>query len=260
MTVQNIAEIIETIAPLGLQESYDNSGLQCGDPQHEVTHIMTVLDVTEDVIEEAHRLGCQMIVSHHPLLFRGTKCINPRHDYISRCLMLAIRYDIALYAAHTNLDNAFGGVNYRLGNVLGLQDVKPLIPSVQGEGHGTGLIGTLEEEMPANEFLKTVRERLNCKSIAHNGTGPDKVRSVALCGGAGSDFIKDAERAGADAYITGEARYHEYFGHPDILFVTAGHFQTEQFTVQLLKEIIENRANVEVHCNHNITKLPIIEA
>lgn len=259
MTVQEIAQIIENVAPLTLQEGYDNAGLQCGDPTKEVRRVLTCLDVTEQVIEEARRMDCQMIVSHHPLLFRGTKCINPQHDYISRCLFLAIKYDIALYAAHTNLDNAYGGVNYRLGEVLGLHDVRPLVPMKGCDMHGTGLIGELPKPITRQQFLWVVRERLGCMTVAHNNAGPDEIRRVALCGGAGSDFIGDAERVGADAYLTGEARYHEYFGHPDILFVTAGHFETEQYTVQLLADIISNASDVEVFCNQDVPKLPVFE-
>lgn len=259
MQVQQIAEIIENVAPLSLQEGYDNAGLQCGDPEQEVSRVLTCLDVTERVIEEAHRLDCQLIVSHHPLLFRGTKCINPRHDYISRCLFLAIRYGISLYAAHTNLDNAYGGVNYHIGNILGLEDVRPLVPLAGSDKHGTGLIGDLPVSMTRSEFIAHVKECLDCTCISHNNGGGNHIRCVALCGGAGSDFLADAERAGADVYLTGEARYHEYFGHPDILFMTAGHFETEQYTIPLLANIITREADVEVFCNRDVPKLPVIE-
>lgn len=259
MTVQDIAKMIETIAPLPLQEGYDNSGLQCGIPSQEVMRVLTCLDVTEQVIEEAHQRDCQMIVSHHPLLFRGTKCINPEHDYISRCLFKAIGYNIALYAAHTNLDNAYGGVNYRLGEVLGLRNVSPLVPMADRYLCGTGLIGELPEPLSRQQFMEMIKERLKCKHIAHNNGGPERISRIAMCGGAGSDFIADAERQGADAYLTGEARYHEYFGHPDILFVTAGHFETEQYTIELLRDIISKAENVEVFCNHDVPKLPVFE-
>lgn len=259
MNVQDIAKIIETVAPLSLQEGYDNSGLQCGNPQQEVCRVLTCLDVTEQVIEEAHIKDCQMIVSHHPLLFRGTKCINPQHDYISRCLFLAIRYGIALYAAHTNLDNAYGGVNYRLGEVLGLSDVRPLVPVADSGMCGTGLVGVLKQPLGRDQFVAFIKERLGCLTVAHNNGGPDVIGRIALCGGAGSDFIADAERAGVDAYLTGEARYHEYFGHPDVMFLTAGHFQTEQYTVGLLADIIRNASDVEVFCNQDVPKLPVFE-
>lgn len=259
MQVQEIVQIIENVAPLSLQEGYDNAGLQCGDPMQQVGRVLTCLDVTEQVIEEAHRKDCQMIVSHHPLLFRGTKCINPQRDYISRCLFLAIRYGIALYAAHTNLDNAYGGVNYKLGEVLGLKEVRPLVPVAGSDKHGTGLIGELPTSMTREQFIALVKDSLHCKCVGHNAGGKSEIRRIALCGGAGSDFIGDAERAGADAYLTGEARYHEYFGHPDILFVTAGHFETEQYTVQLLADIIRNASDVEVFCNQDVPKLPVFE-
>ena len=125
MKVKDIAAWIEEKAPLQLQESYDNAGLQVGDPEAEVSRVLTTLDVTEESVRLAVGIGANLIVSHHPLLFHGTKQINPRRDYISRVIMAAIRHNIAIYSAHTNLDNAKGGVNYKIGEVLGLRQIRP---------------------------------------------------------------------------------------------------------------------------------------
>ncbi|NLX67546.1 MAG: Nif3-like dinuclear metal center hexameric protein, partial [Bacteroidales bacterium] len=127
MRIKEVLQTIEQLAPLPLQESYDNSGLQVGDVNREVTGILLCIDVTEDVIEEAISLGCNLVISHHPIAFRPFKSLTGK-NYVERCMIQAIRNNIALYAAHTNLDNARGGVNYRLAQMLELQNVKILQP------------------------------------------------------------------------------------------------------------------------------------
>lgn len=251
MKVQDIARLIESVAPLQLQESYDNAGLQIGDPQQELTGILTTLDVTEETIGQALEMGANLIVSHHPLLFRGTKQINPRRDYISRVVIAAIKHDIAIYSAHTNLDNAPMGVNRRIGELLGLSDIKPLasLGSAQTSGLepsfsancGSGIIGTLPAEMDAQCFIKMIKERFHIDALMANAKDVDlsrKICRVALCGGAGDDFIQDAVRKGADVFLTGECGYHFYFGHPEILILCGGHYETEQYTSKLLEDII----------------------
>src|SRR5690554_3927803 len=127
MRIKEIIQLIEQVAPLPLQEDYDNSGLQVGDQGREVTGVLLSIDVTENVIDEAIALGCNLIISHHPLAFRPFRSLTGK-NYVERCMMEAIRHDIALYAAHTNLDNARGGVNYKLAEMLELQNVKILQP------------------------------------------------------------------------------------------------------------------------------------
>ncbi len=246
MTVNDIARAIEAIAPLQLQEDYDNAGIQCGDPDREVGRILVALDVTEDTVAEARQLGAGIIVSHHPLIFRPLRKITPR-DYVSRTVMAAIRADISLYAAHTNLDNAAGGVNYRMAEVLGLKKLSPLealpdertagMSPEQAKGCGSGLMGELEEPLGEKAFIDLVKEKFHCPVVKHNVTG-HPVRRVALCGGAGGSFISAALRRKADAFLTGEVGYHPFFGHPDLLIVEAGHYETEQFTCNLLRDII----------------------
>lgn len=260
MIAKDIINAIEKVAPRQLQEDYDNAGLQCGDPSQEVNRVLCCMDVTEQVLDEAVALGCQMVVSHHPLLFRGTKCVSPAaSDYVSRCLYLAIRRGIVLYAAHTNLDNAPYGVNYVLASRLGLTRLMPLadLPASRLAGleksgwsnemlqmAGSGLIGELPEPMTGTDFLSHVASRLETKSLRYNQDYTPSpadciVCKVAICGGSGSDFIADAERQQADAYITGEIGYHRLFGHPDLLLIEAGHYETEQHTAALLAGIIQ---------------------
>ncbi len=230
--VQDIITPIEAVAPKELQESYDNVGLQCGSMQQEVSRVLTCIDITEAVIDEAIAQGCQMVVSHHPLIFRGVKNLDPERSYIHRTLIKAIKNDIALYCAHTNLDNAVGGVNYKIAEVLGMTDVQPM-----SEG---GVIGSLSETLSPTEFVKTVKEKFQAERVCSNiGEYIDKeIKRVALCGGSGSEFIGHAEALQADAFLTGEIKYHDYFDHANLLLVEAGHYETEQYTKELLRDII----------------------
>lgn len=215
-----------------------------------------------------------MIVSHHPLLFRGTRCVSPAAgDYVSRCIYQAIRRGMVLYAAHTNLDNAPYGVNYILASRLGLTRLKPLasIPASRVEGldetfrtlSGSGVIGELQEPMPATDFLQLVADRLEARSLRYNedfaSSPADRIVSrIALCGGSGSDFIGDAERQQADVYVTGEIGYHTLFGHPGILLVEAGHYETERHTAPLLAGIIaEACSEVEVLVTETPNQTPV---
>lgn len=254
MKVKDIMELLEQVAPLQLQESYDNAGLQVGDSEQEVTGIVTTLDVTEQTVALAVEKGANLIVSHHPLLFHATKQINPRRDYISRVIIEAIRHGITLYAAHTNLDNAPLGVNHRIGEVLGLTETRPLAPlsSAQtgglspefAEQCGSGLVGKLPTPMSVLEFISLVKERFHIDALMGNTDDVDKNRlisKVALCGGAGDDFIPDAVRVHADVFLTGEVAYHFFFGHPELLILCGGHFETEQYTSNLLQELIGKR-------------------
>lgn len=230
--VQDIIAPIEAVAPKELQESYDNVGLQCGDMQQEVSRVLTCIDITEAVIDEAIAQGCQMVVSHHPLIFRGVKNLVPERSYIHRTLIKAIKNDIALYCAHTNLDNAVGGVNYKMAEVLGMTDVQPM-----PEG---GVIGTLCQSLSPLDFVKTVKEKFQAERVCSNiGEYINKeIKRVALCGGSGAEFIADSEALHADAFLTGEIKYHDYFDHANLLLVEAGHYETEQYTKELLRDII----------------------
>lgn len=246
LTVRDISRAIEAVAPLELQESYDNAGLQCGDPRQEVKRVMCCLDITEAVVDEARQQGCQLVVSHHPLIFGGIKRIDPTSDYVSRTLLAAIRSGISLYSAHTNLDKAEGGVNHRLAQELGLVGVEAM--------SDCGVVGNLPEPMEAADFVSMLCDVLSAgclnsnwgEYMAAHRQGEEKVmvRRVALCGGSGGEFMHEARQRGADVFLTGELRYHSYFGQQDMLLVEAGHYETEQFTIDLLCDIVR-RAGAE---------------
>ena len=130
LKVKDILKEIEEYAPLPLQEGFDNAGVQVGDVNQPAHGALLCLDVTEEVIDEALELGCNLIISHHPLAFRPFKSLTGK-SYIERCLMKACKYDLVIYAAHTNLDNANGGVNFKLAELIGLQNVRVLSPQKQ---------------------------------------------------------------------------------------------------------------------------------
>lgn len=239
MKIKEVAEALERFAPLPLQESYDNAGLQIGLTDADASGVLLCLDVTEEIIEESEREGCNLIIAHHPLLFRGLKCIADR-NLVERCVRRAILAGITIYAAHTNLDNAEGGVNFAIAERLGLQNVRFLQPLPSGQG-GSGVIGELPEAIEAQAFLQSVKQKFHVASLQHNTLPTRAIQTVALCGGSGDFLLGEAIKCGADAFLTGEMGYHQFFGYDNqILVATLGHYQSEQFTVQLMASILRN--------------------
>lgn len=349
--IKDIANALEMFAPLPLQDGFDNAGLQIGLTDAEVAGVLLCLDVTEAVIDEAVASGCNLIVSHHPLIFSPLKRITGK-SYVERCVLKALANGIAIYSAHTNLDNAPGGVNYRIAEKLGLKNVRILVPKEESllklavyvplshadavrnalfsagcgsignygscsynvSGYGTfkanegcrpfcGAVGELHREeeirvetvMPAYvkervvqalldahpyeepaydiyslknswgsvgsgvigelpagcdepSFLAMVKEKFNVGSLRHTAMLGRAVRRVALCGGAGGSFAQAAMAAGADVYITGEARYHDLFNYNGkMLMAVIGHYESEQYTMDIFREIISERfSGIEV--------------
>lgn len=345
MKASKIIDILEEFAPPSLQESYDNSGLMCGDPSIELDGLMLSLDCTEAVVDEAIEKGVGMLVCHHPLIFGSLKSISGKNE-VERCLIKAIKSDLLIYAIHTNLDNVSAGVNKRLAEVIGLEECKILRPmgsslnklvvfvpnkdaevvrsaifnagageignyshcsfKLEGEGSfranqgadphlgemgkvhfekeqrievilpnylnskvvkamimahpyeevaydlyplsnswvesGSGMIGKLNNPKPAFEFLKDLKEKLNCGCIRHTDIVADKIRKVAICGGSGSFLLNDAKAAGADIFISGDFKYHQFFeAESEIVIADVGHFESEQFTPQLIQDYLQEK-------------------
>ena len=236
MKVSDVTAAIEKTAPLYLQDDFDNSGLQVGFPGAEVHKVLTCLDITEDIVAEASSLGCDMIVSHHPLLFHPLRQVSCA-TYQQRCVVQALAAGIAVYSAHTSLDNAPGGVNHRIAGMLGLQDLSWLRPRPDGAG-GSGVIGELQDALPDSAFLARVKSLFGVECLRHTAPCSKPVRRVALCGGSGAFLMPDALRMHADAFITGEFHYHDYFESGGMLLAELGHYQSEICTAQLLREII----------------------
>lgn len=343
-----ISEVIATLeefAPGQLQESYDNSGLLTGNPEWAVKGILVSLDVTEAVIEEAIEKKCNMIVSHHPIIFGGLKKLTGS-NYVERCVILALKNDIALYACHTNLDSVHNGVNAKIAEKIGLQNVRMLDPlkgnlrklvtfvplnkaeavrqaifdagaghignydhcsfNMEGtgtfrgneetdpyvgeplkehhekevrieliyrkarekailralleshpyeevaydiyplenadEGRGIGMIGELEKGTDLKEFLTLLKDRFSADGIRYTHETGKQIRKIAICGGSGSFLIGKAIAAGADAFVTGDIKYHQFFdADGKIVLVDIGHFESEQFTVELLGSILNEK-------------------
>ena len=238
MKAKQVFDALEQYAPLPLQDSYDNAGLQIGlTAEQEVTGALLCLDVTEAIIDEAERMGCNVIVAHHPLLFRGLKSITGQ-SYVERCVIKAIQKGIGIYAAHTNLDNAEGGVNYRIAEKLGLKNLS-FLDAKPGMAAGAGVVGELPMAEDEQDFLHRVKMLFGIQCIRHNQLTGRKIRRVALCGGAGGFLLSNAIALGADAFLTGEMRYHDYFGHEgELLIAEMGHYESEQYTVDLLAEVL----------------------
>lgn len=242
MTVQAIADVIENVAPLQWQDDFDNAGLQVGDCEQSVSAVMVCLDVTEDILVEAAKKGCNLVVSHHPLIFSPLRQVAGL-SYQQRCVEKAIKSDIAIYAAHTNLDNAKGGVNYRIAQKIGLGGLQFLQPKFEGQC-GSGLVGTLRRPMGEIEFLEKLKKVFGVEDLQHSCLSGRTIEKVALCGGAGSFLYGAAVEAGADAFVTGEISYHTYFdaagayGGHGLLLAEMGHYESERFTIDLLAEIV----------------------
>lgn len=345
MRIKDIIQTIENLAPLPLQEEYDNSGLQVGDPGREASGALLAIDVTENVIDEAVALGCNLIISHHPLAFTPFKSITGR-NYVERCIVKAIKNDIVIYAAHTNLDNAQGGVNFKLAEMLELQNVKVLNPmdhallkvvttvpvqhaesvrnalfnagaghignydscsyNLSGEGtfrarpganpnigeinqlhfepevrietvipamkkeevlrallavhpyeepvfdlypinneweqNGGGIVGVLPEPMPGQEFLYMLKDIFNLPTIRHSKIERKEIRDVAVCGGAGAFLIPKAIAYGADAFVTGEAKYNDFYNvEGRLLLAVVGHYESEICTKEIFFDLISRK-------------------
>ena len=242
MTIATITDYLASIAPVHLQESYDNAGLIVGDPRTEVTGVLTSLDCTEDIVAEARARGCNLVVAHHPIVFRGLKRFNGA-DYVERTVIKAIKEDVAIYAIHTNLDNVrHRGVNERIAQRLGLTELRLLGPKNDDGTVGSGMVGELATPLAAADFLAHLKDRMRATVVKHTAPLAQPVRTVALCGGAGGFLLRQAKAAGAQAFVTSDYKYHEFFdADGDIMICDIGHYESEQFTTQLLAELLQEK-------------------
>ena len=240
------------------------------------------LDVTEEVVDEAIQKGCNLIVSHHPLIFRKLARISDE-NYVQRTVRKAIKNDITIVSMHTNMDAATGGVNFKIAEKLGLKNVQFFAgeKEVNGVKGGEGVIGEIADEdilkaaeagklsedvkehfaegIAADDLVLMLKERFQVECVQCNQLLRRPIKKVALCGGAGAFLLGDAIKAGADAFITGEMSYHEYFGHEqEIQICVIGHYQSEQFTSEIFKSIIEENFPEAKCCISEINTNPIL--
>lgn len=359
--IKAILTELEKLAPLQYQEDYDNAGLLVGSPDTPVTGILFTLDITEEVVDEAIQKECNLIVAHHPIIFKGLKKLNGK-NYVERTVMKAIKNDIALYATHTNLDHVVGGVNWQIAERLGLRNVKILAPkkqmltklaffcptghtqavmdalfeagagkigdyqqcSFRTEGLGTflpgasahpvigkqgkletveehrvevmlptylqdhvlralrnshpyeevayylsalenetqevgaGAIGELPEAMETKDFLRYLRDQMDARVVKYTEPTGRPIRRVAVCGGAGSFLLRNAISSGADAYITADYKYHEFFdAEGRIMICDIGHYESEVFTKNLLYNYISRKFSNFALCLSEVSTNPV---
>lgn len=345
LRIKDIIREIERYAPLPLQEDFDNSGVQVGDVNRAATGALLCLDVTEDIVDEAIARECNLIISHHPLAFKPFKSLCGT-SYIERCMIKACKYDLVIYAAHTNMDNVQGGVNYKLAEKIGLQNIRILSPQKDallklvtfvplpyvetvrnalfnagagttgnydscsfnlygdgtfragegahpfvgkiGEVHcenearietvlpafrrlpvmralrsvhpyeepvfdfyplkntweqaGSGIVGELPAEEDELTFLLQIKDLFNVPCVKHSSLTGRPIREVAICGGSGAFLVKDAISYGADIFITGEARYNDYYDVEDrILLAVIGHYESEVCTKEIFYNILSEK-------------------
>jgi dinuclear metal center YbgI/SA1388 family protein len=257
--IRQVLDALEQFAPLPLQESWDNAGLQLGLTEAEVSGALLCLDVNEQIIDEAIRRGCNLVVSHHPLLFRGLKQISGA-DYVQRCVIKALKNDIVVVSLHTNMDNAQGGVNWKIAERLGLQNGQFFAQkTVDGIEAGSGVVGEFPSAMPARAFVELVKKQFGVQCAMCNELLERPVRKVALCGGAGDFLLPDAVALGADAFITGEMHYHQYFGYEQrIQICVIGHYQSEQYTTEIFRDIIQKECPGVTTCIAETSTNPIV--
>ncbi|MBQ7420450.1 MAG: Nif3-like dinuclear metal center hexameric protein [Prevotella sp.] len=259
MKIKQVLSALERFAPLPLQESWDNAGLQVGLTEAEVSGALLCLDVNERIVDEAIAKGCNLIVSHHPLLFRGLKQITDATD-VQRTVVKAIKHDIVVISMHTNMDNAQDGVNWKIAEHLGLADTRFFAQkTVAGIEAGSGVVGDLPAPMAAADFIQVVKKQFGVECALCNELLQRPVRSVAICGGAGDFLLDDAVALGADAFITGEMHYHQYFGYEQrIQICVIGHYQSEQFTSEIFRDIIQKECPEVRTCIAETNTNPII--
>ena len=231
-TVKDILNFVETLAPRELKMDWDNVGLNCGSPSTPVKKVLLALDPFEHVCKEAADWGADLLVTHHPLIFRPLPCVTDEAA-ITRGLITLVKHDISHICAHTNLDCAPGGVNDVLANVLELSDVQPF-----GAYGGMMRCGVVEQQS-LEAFLGFVKERLHCDTLRYCDGGKP-VHKVAVGGGACSDGLYDAIVAGCDTFVTADVKYNNFWDAKEqgISIIDAGHFYTENPVVAVLAEKI----------------------
>lgn len=236
-----IIKKLEETAPVGLCCEWDNVGIMAGDSSKAVSSVLIALDCTDTVIEEAIAKGADMIITHHPFIFKPVKNLDYSSP-LSRRIAKVIKKDILVYSAHTNLDIAEYGTNYTLAKVLGLRNTEGLVP--ESEGAYMGRIGELEEKMSFSELINYVKQKLGAEHITVNGNMSREIKKVALCTGAGADysFMLRARDMGADAYITGDVGYHDAQNAQDmdICLIDATHYLTEVIVTETLCTLLSS--------------------
>lgn len=237
MKAYEIIKKIEEYAPAELACSWDNSGFLCGDKNRDIQKVFLALDVNLATTCEAITVGADMIISHHPIYFSGLKKIdfsNPE----SKMTELLIKNNIAVFAAHTNMDAAENGINQRLAEIFELSQIQVLEPI--NEKVGIGRLGFLNEEISANSFCENVKKKLSTPFVRLSGNGT--IKKLAICSGSGSEYWRLAKENGCNALLTGDVKYHTALEATEngIIIIDAGHFPTEHIVYEIFEKILYN--------------------
>ncbi len=232
MKLQKIIEVLESIAPPEIACEWDNVGLMIGLPQNEISKIVISLDFDENAVEYAIENSAELIITHHPAIFNSLKNIT------DELLIKTIKNDISVYSAHTNLDAAVGGVNYALADSVEMFDCTQIEMM---------RVGYINEETFSN-VIENVKENLKVPALRIVGDLNKTIKKVAVLGGSGGSFIKDAVKQGCDLFITGECKYDQaqLAFREGICLISAGHFETENPVVHKLAEMLKKRVDVDI--------------
>lgn len=246
--VKNIFNFINEFAPFENALSFDNCGLLIGEAEQEIKNAILSLDITKSVVEEAKNLNANLIISHHPVIFKPISEINS-----GSTISLLCKNDINAICAHTNLDIASEGVNFQLAKKLNLQNLATL---TYEEEKPLGLIGSLNREFECKEFAEYVKESLGCKGVRYTEQKNKKIKTVAVCSGSGGEFYKKAFEKGADVIVTGEIKHSQIIAANElgIMVVDAGHYKTENVILEPLKNMLEKKfENVNFYLSESFT-------
>jgi len=240
--LKDLLSVVGEIADPGLAEPWDNVGLMVGDPGQSVTGVLVALDPAEDVMEEAQEKSCNVLLTHHPLIFKPLKSLV-LNRYPGNLLAKAMKDGIAVIGCHTNLDKVSGGVNDALAETIGLVNSRVLEQGSGESATGFGRIGSLANAVSFEDFCQGLIQALQLPVLKFAGVSPDSIDCVAVCGGSGSELAEKAKEAGAQVYITGEvkhstARWAEDAGY---CVIDAGHFATENLVVKGLAALVRSR-------------------
>lgn len=247
-TVQELINILQQIAPDSLAEEWDNVGLLVGNPGQSVTKILLALDPSPTLIEQAVVNSCELVITHHPAIFRPLKSLRTDTP-TGKFLALALQHNIAIIGCHTNLDATSGGVSDVLAAKLGLENLVPLLPSKNGcteQGAcGLGRIGTYPTPRSTTSFIHTLQQATQAPWLLEAGPRPESIAKVAVCGGSCGDFAELAQSRGVDVFVTAEIKHNVARWAEDAHFwlIDGGHFATENPAMELLKQHLQKALN-----------------
>ncbi|MDB9822395.1 Nif3-like dinuclear metal center hexameric protein [Deltaproteobacteria bacterium] len=246
--LQDILNLLDEMAPFSMAEEWDNSGLQVGRLSRKVKRVLVALDPTIKAVKYASDRKAQLLLTHHPLIFKPLSCINPE-IYPGDVVNEALKKDISIIAVHTNLDAVKGGINDILARLFGLKDVKALQKNEGSDDdrEGMGRIGDLSRPMKLSGVTEIVKEALGAERLMVMGPGEMRIRRVAVVGGSGGGMALQASRKGADLLVTGDIKHHEALAAESLglALIDGGHFYTERaalnFFADFLREKLKER-------------------